>query len=153
MRWHRNVWKEFDDMISAHAEIDPDHTWIDICYYEQQRKKAKCNRLLSCMEYFTKHVWEFKVILAGAPWNVDNVSFRHVVEDIDEVFEHMHQNSGASYLIKVWDVRKGAVRFIATKTLDHNEIRSTIIANFGLEDYEMELYRCYRRYRRYVRYQ
>ena len=142
MRWHRNLWKEFNSMIAAYAEIDRDYIFIDITYYEQQKKKAKFNRLLSCVKYLTKHVWEFKVILAGVPWNVENVSFRHVANDLVTVVEHMCQNSGASYLIKVWDARKGAVRFVATKTLEPTEIRETIIANFGLEEYGLVPGRC-----------
>ena len=142
MRWHRNLLKEFNGMISAYAEIDRDYIWIDIVYFEEQQKKAKFNRLFSCIKYFVTHMSEFKVILADVPWNVENVSFRHVANDLGEVIDHTRQNSGASYLIKVRDARERSVRFVATKTLDPNEIRSTIIANFGLEKYEMVLGRC-----------
>lgn len=142
MRNHRNVWKQFISMISAYAEIDRDYIWIDIVYFEEQQKKAKFNRLLSSIAYFAKHTSVFKVILAGVPWNVPHVSFRHVIEDLDTVFEHMRQNSGASYLIKVWDARKRAVRFVAVKTLNPTEIRNTIIKNFKLEEYELVPGRC-----------
>lgn len=142
MRWHRNLWKEFNSMLSAYAEIDRDYTYIDLTYYEQQAKKAKFNRLLSAIKYFAAHTSEFKVILAGVSWNVPHVSFKYVVKDLEMVIDHMSKNSGASYLIKVWDARKGAVRFVATATLDPNEIRNTIISNFGLEEYELEPGRC-----------
>ena len=145
MRWHRNLLKEFNGMISAYAEIDRDYIFIDVTYIEQNRKKAKFNRLLSCIKYFVTHTSEFKVILADVPWNVPYVSFGHVSKDLEAVVEHMCQNSGASYLIKVRDEHERSVRFVATKTLDPNEIRSTIITNFSLEKYEMVLGRCYSR--------
>ena len=135
MRNHRNVWKEFNNMIAAYAAIDRDYIWIDIVYFEEQRKKAKFNRLLSIIKWTTKHIPEFKVILVRAPWDVPYVSFKHVVEDIGNVLDHMRQNSGASYFIKVRDERERSVRFVAVKTLDPTEIRETIIANFGLEEY------------------
>lgn len=145
MKWHRNLWKEFNNMLSAYAEIDRNYVYIDITYFEQQRKKAKFNRLLSCIKYFVTHTSEFEVILVRAPWDVPYVSFRHIVEDLENVSEHMRQNSGASYLIKVWDERERSVRFVATATLDPTEIRETIIANFGLEECEMVPGRCYSR--------
>lgn len=145
MRWHRNLWKEFTNMYAAYGEIDRNYIYIDITYYEEQKKKAKFNRLLSCIKYFATHTSEFEVILVRAPWDVPHVSFIHVVEDLGKVSEHMRQNSGASYLIKVWDERENAVRFVATATLDPNEIRNTIISNFGLEEYEMVPGRCYSR--------
>lgn len=143
MRWHRNLWKEFNGMIAAYAEIDRDYAFIDITYYEEQAKKAKFNRLLSCIKYFAKHTSEFEVILVRAPWDVPRVSFIHMVNDLETVVGHMRQNSGASYLIKVLDEHENAIRFVATATLDPNEIRNTIISNFGLEDYEMAPGWCY----------
>ena len=145
MRWHRNVWKEFNGMISAYAEIDRDYIFIDITYYEQNQKKAKFNRLLSCIKYLVKHTSEFKIILAGVPWDMTHISFRHVANDLETVVEHMCQNSGASYLIKVRDAHEMSIRFVATKTLDPDEIRNTIISNFNLEEYNMVPGRCYSR--------
>ena len=142
MRNHRNVKKEINEMIAAYAEIDRDYIDIDLTYIESNRKKAKYNRLISCLKYLTGHVPEFKEILAGAPWEVPYVSFRHVANDLFKVVEHMCQNSGASYLIKVRDAHEYSVRFVATKTLDPNEIRNTIIKNFGLEEYGIKPGRC-----------
>lgn len=142
MRNHRNAKKEFNEMISVYAEIDRDYISIDLIYIEQNRKKAKYNRLLSCIGYFAKHVSEFKAILAGARSIVPHTSFKHVVNDMGEVFEHMCQNSGASYLIKVWDAREMAVRFVAVKSLVPTEIRDAIIQNFNLEDYDIGPGRC-----------
>lgn len=145
MRWHRNTWKEFTNMYAAYGEIDRDYVWIDITYYEEQAKKAKFNRLLSCIKYFAKHISEFRITLAGVSWNVPHVSFKHVVKDLEAVIDHMRQNSGASYLIKVWDARERSVRFVATTTLNPTEIRETIIANFGLEEYGLIPGRCFSR--------
>ena len=142
MRWHRNLWKEFNGMISAYAEIDRDYIFIDITYYEQNQKKAKFNRLLSCIKYLVTHTSEFKTILTGVPLDMTYVSFRHVANDLETVVEHMCQNSGASYLVKVRDAHEMSIRFVATKTLDPDEIRNTIIKNFGLEDYGIEPGRC-----------
>ena len=142
MRNHRNVCKEFRSMISVYAEIDRDYISIDLDYIEENQKKAKFNRLLSCIGFFAKHVPEFKTVLAGAPWEVPYVSFRHVVNDLFKVVDDMRQNSGALYLVKVRDAREMTVRFVAVKTLNPTEIRDTIITNFGLEDYDIGPGRC-----------
>lgn len=142
MKNHRNARKEFNSMVAAYATIDRDYIWIDLTYFEEQQKKAKFNRLLSIIKWTTKHIPAFKIILAGVPWNVENVSFQYAANDLGKVLDHMCQNSGASYLIKVYDARNCTVRFVATKTLDPNEIRSTIITNFGLEEYGIEPGRC-----------
>ena len=142
MRNHRNVCKEFKSMISVYAEIDRDYISIDLDYIEENQKKAKFNRLLSCLKYLVRHVPEFKEILAGAPWEVPYVSFRHVANDLFKVGDDMRQNSGALYLVKVRDEHELSVRFVAVKTLNPTEIRDTIITNFGLEAHGIEPGRC-----------
>ena len=142
MRNHRNVCKEFRSMISVYAEIDRDYISIDLDYIEENQKKVKFNRLLSCLKHLVKHVPEFKEILAGAPWEVPYVSFRHVANDLFKVVDDMRQNSGALYLVKVRDEHELSVRFVAVKTLNPTEIRDTIITNFGLEAYGIEPGRC-----------
>ena len=141
MRNHRNARKEFNNMVSVYAEIDRDYISIDLDYIEPQ-KKAKYNRLLSCIGFYARHVPEFKTVLAGAPWEVPYVSFKHVVNDLFKVVDYMRQNSGALYLVKVRDAREMTVRFVAVKSLVPTEIYNAIITNFGLEDYEIEPGRC-----------
>ena len=141
MRWHRNVRNEFNEMISVYAEIDRDYASVDLTYIEQNRRKAKFNRLLSCIHCLIKDVPEFKTVLAGTQWEVPYTSFKYVANDLFNVVEQMRQNSGASYLVKVRDTREMAVRFVAVKSLVPTEIRDAIIKNFGLEEYGIELSR------------
>ena len=142
MRYHRNARKEFNSLVSVYAEIDRDYIDIDLTYIEKNRKKAKYNRLLSIIEHLTTRVSEFKEILAGAPWEVSYVSFRHVANDLFKVVDDMRQNSGALYLVKVRDEHELSVRFVAVKTLNPTEIRDKIISSFGLEAYGIEPGRC-----------
>lgn len=142
MRNHRNVRNEFNNMISVYGEIDRDYVDIDLTYIEQNRKKAKYNRLRSTIKYLVRHVPEFKEILAGAPWEVPYISYKHVANDLEHVVEQMHQNSGAVYLVKVRDMHELSVRFVGVKTLNPTEIRQAIVTTFGLEDYGIKPGRC-----------
>ena len=136
MRNHRNVKREFGSIISAYAHIN---RWniVDITTYDNA-KKAKCNRLVSIIGWVAKHVPEFKIMLAHIPLNVPHVSFRYIVEDLENIFNYMRQHSGVCYIIKVNYIEdhKIAVRLIPVSKKDYGTIHTAIV-EYLKEDYEI----------------
>lgn len=141
MRNHRNVKKEFDSIIAAYAYInydwDRDLNVVDITTFDNA-KKAKCNRLVSIIGWIAKHVPEFKIILACASWVVPHVSFRYIVEDLENIFNYMRQHSGVCYIIKLDYIedRKIVVRLIPVSKKDYVTIHTAIV-EYLKEDYEI----------------
>ena len=146
MRNHRNVKKEFESIISTYAYINHDWNVVDITTFDNA-KKAKCNRLVSIIGWMAKHVPEFKIILACVPCVVPHVSFRYVVEDLENIFNYMRQHSGVCYIVKVNYIEnhKIAVRLIPVSKKDHVTIH-TAIAEYLKEDYEFGVWHHRKKY-------
>ena len=149
MRNHRNVKKEFDSIIAAYAYInydwDRDLNVVDITTFDNA-KKAKCNRLVSIIGWIAKHVPEFKIILACASWVVPHVSFRYIVEDLENIFNYMRQHSGVCYIVKVNYIEdlKTAIRLIPVSKKDYDTIHNAI-EKFFKKEYEIGR-RCHEKY-------
>lgn len=137
MRNHRNVQKEFESIISAYAYINRDLNVVDITTFDNA-KKVKCNRLVSIIGWMAKHISALKIILAYVPWNVPHMSFRYVVEDLENIFNYMRQHSGVCYIIKVNYIEdhKIAVRLIPVSKKDYCTIHTAIV-EYLKEDYEI----------------
>ena len=145
MRNHRNIQKEFESIISAYAYIDCDWNMVDITTFDNA-KKAKCNRLVSIIGWMAKHISAFKIILAYVPWNMPHMSFRYIVEDLENIFSYMRQHSGVCYIVKVNYIEdnKVAIRLIPVSKKDYNTIHGAI-EKFFKEEYEIGR-RCHEKY-------
>ena len=137
MRNHRNVQKEFESIISAYAYINCDWNMVDITTFDNA-KKVKCNRFVSIIRWMAKHISAFKIILAYVPWNVPHMSFRYIVEDLENIFNYMRKNSGACYIVKVNYIEdnKTPIRLIPVSRKEYGTIHTAIVEYLN-EEYEI----------------
>lgn len=125
---HRNVNKEFANMISGALVLRTEDDIWEITRMKKQLKPVQMNRLCSWLKTISKDREVVREVIMDNLTHDDGItndSAKMLVDDLIDIIDFMSNHDGKAYLVKVLIHPQMVVRLIPVQVINEEEIKAS----------------------------
>lgn len=123
---HRNIRKEFSNMISGALVVRTEDDIWDVTRMRKNVKPVQMNRFYSLIKSVHKDHELFRKLIMDTITHdkiITDCSISMLIYDMIDIVDYLATHSGKAYLVKVLVHPQMVVRLIPVSTMDENEIK------------------------------